>query len=138
MPFISSVSGSRSGRLFGLGAKPAKIGSISLVAGDASDSFSWSAPNANGLSITKYGYQTSTNDGSTWSSETEVLTTEAVLNTQYNTNSFKIRVRAYNSAGWGDYSDISSVATVAWTSNTGTETETDTRYSLWSRWVFYY
>ncbi len=96
------------------------------MAGDAIDMFSWSAPNANGIPITKYGYQTSTDNGSTWSSETEVLTTSAVLNTQYSTSSFRIRVRAFNAAGWGEYSNISTNGTLAWTANTGTDTQTDT------------
>ena len=126
MPFISSMAAGKGGKIFPLGAKPAVIGLIALTAGDATDTFSWSAPNNNGLAITKYGYQTSTNDGSSWSSEVEVLTTTAVISTQYSLSSFKIRVRSFNAAGWSDYSTISTVSTVAWTNNTGTETETDT------------
>ena len=122
MPFLGSVSGSRSGRLFPLGGKPAKVGALTLTAGDADDTFTWSAPNANGLPITKYGYQVSSDNGSTWYSavggtlngETEVSSASAVLSTQYSASSFKIRVRAYNPAGWGDYSTISTNATVAW------------------------
>ncbi len=96
-----------------------------MTAGDATDTFSWSPPQNNGLAITKYGYQTTTDNGSTWSSETEVLSTSAVLNTQYSLSSFKIRVRAFNAAGWGEYSNASS-GTVAWTNVTGTDTQTDT------------
>jgi hypothetical protein len=96
-----------------------------LTAGDATDTFSWSPPQNNGLAITKYGYQTTTDNGSTWSSETEVLSTSAILNTQYSLSSFKIRVRAFNAAGWGEYSNASS-GTVAWTNVTGTDTQTDT------------
>lgn len=114
MPFIGSVSGSRSGRLFPLGGKPAKVGALTLTAGDADDTFTWSAPNTNGLPITKYGYQTTTNNGTSWNAEVEVSTTSAILNTQYSTSSFKLRVRAFNAAGWGEYSDISTGATVAW------------------------
>lgn len=125
MPFIGSVGGSRSGRLFSIGAKPAIPNAASLTSGDATDTFSWSAPNNNGVPITKYGYQTSTNNGSTWSSETETASTSVVLNTQYSLSSYKIRVRAFNAVGWSDYSTASS-GTVAWTSNTGTDTETDT------------
>lgn len=124
MPFISSVGGSRSGRLFSIGAKPAVPGAPSLSAGNATDTFSWSAPNNNGVPITKYGYQTSTDNGSTWSSETETSSTSVVLNTQYSLNSYKIKVRAFNAVGWSDYSTASS-GTVAWTSVTGTDTETD-------------
>lgn len=114
MPFIGSVSGSRSGRLFPLGGKPAKVGALTLTAGDADDTFTWSAPNANGLPIIKYGYQTTTNNGTSWNAEVEVATASAILNTQYSTSSFKLRVRAFNAAGWGEYSDISTGATVAW------------------------
>lgn len=96
------------------GKVPDAVGSISLTAGDSTDTFSWSAPANGGLPITKYGYQTTTNNGSSWSSETEVLITSAVLTTQYSTSSSKIRVRAYNSLGWGSYSNISSSGTVAW------------------------
>jgi hypothetical protein len=44
-------------------------------------------------------------------------------------SSYKIRVRAYNAAGWGEYSNISTNATVAWFNNTGNvtpESQTDT------------
>lgn len=122
MPFIGSVGGSRSGRLFSIGAKPAVPGAPSLSAGDATDTFSWSAPNNNGVPITKYGYQTSTDGGSTWSAETETASTSVILNTQYSLSSYKIRVRAFNAVGWSDYSTASS-GTVAWTSNTGTDTQ---------------
>lgn len=87
---------------------------MTLTAGDAIDTFSWSAPNANGLPITKYGYQTTTNNGSSWNTEVEVSSASAVLSTQYSTSTFRIRVRAFNAAGWGDYSTISTDATVAW------------------------
>jgi hypothetical protein len=92
------------------------VGLIALTAGDAIDTFSWSPPQNNGLAITKYGYQTSTNNGSSWNTEVEVLTTSAVLNTQYSASSFKIRVRAFNAAGWGEYSTISSSGTGVWAS----------------------
>ena len=117
MPFISSIAAGKGGRIWALGGKPAVVGLIALTAGDATDTFSWSPPQNNGLAITKYGYQTTTNNGSTWSSETEVLSTSAILNTQYSLNSFKIRVRAFNAAGWGEYSTISSSGTAVWTSS---------------------
>ena len=53
------------------------------------------------------------------------MSTSAVLNTQYSLSSFKIRVRAFNAAGAGEYSNASS-GTVAWTNVTGTDTQTDT------------
>lgn len=134
MPFISSMAASKGGRLFGLGAKPAKIGNLTLTSGDATDTFSWSAPNANGLPIIKYGYQVSSDNGSTWYSavdgtlngETEVSNTSAILNTQYKLSSYKVRARAYNAAGWGEYSDISSSGTVVWVNNTGTQSQSQT------------
>lgn len=119
------MAAGKGGRLFGLGARPAKIGSPSLTAGDNTDTFSWSAPNNNGLPITKYGYQTSTDNGSNWSAETETANLSAVINTQYSTSAYKIRIRAFNAAGYGEYSDIST-GTAVWISNTGTETDTDT------------
>ena len=124
MPFIGSVSGSRSGRVFPLGGKPGVISSFTLTAGDANDTFSWSAPQNNGLPITKYSYQTSINNGSSWNTEVEVFTTSVVLSTQYSTNSFKIRARAYNSAGWGDYSDISTNGTAVWSFGSMTDSGT--------------
>ena len=44
------------------------------------------------------------------------MSTSAILNTQYSLNSFKIRVRAFNAAGWGEYSTISSSGTGVWSS----------------------
>ena len=44
----------------------------------------------------------------------EVSSASAVLSTQYSPSTFKIRVRAFNAAGWGEYSDISTSGTVAW------------------------
>lgn len=115
----------KGGRLFGLGAKPAKIGSPSLTAGDATDTFTWTAPNNNGLPITKYGYQTTTDNGSSWSAETETANISAIISTQYSTSSYKIRIRAFNAAGYGEYSDISS-GTEVWVSNPATVTQNQT------------
>ena len=47
------------------------------------------------------------------------------INVQNNTNSYKIRVRAFNAAGWGDYSTASTGST-AWVYETRNVTETDT------------
>ena len=101
---------------------PAKITSISLTAGNSNDTFSWTAPADNGRSITKYRYQVSSDNGANWYSaiggtlngETEVTSASAILATQYKLSSYKIRIKAYNEAGWSDYSDISTSATVAW------------------------
>jgi hypothetical protein len=93
-----------------------------LTAGNGTDTFSWTAPAKNGRDISKYGFQISSDNGSTWRStvngtlngETEVLTNSATIATQYKESSYKIRVRAYNEGGWGTYSDISTNGTVAW------------------------
>lgn len=85
----------------------------SLSDGCTTATFSWSAPDNGGLAITKYGWQYSTNNGSTWSSETETTSTSADIDVNNNTNSYIIRVRAYNILGWGDYSNNSSAST-AW------------------------
>lgn len=114
MPFLGSVSGARSGRIFSLGGKPAQISTPSLSDGCTTATFSWSAPQNNGIPITKYGYQTSSDNGSTWSAETETASTSFSLDVNNNVNSYKTRVRAYNAAGWGEYSSISS-GTTAWT-----------------------
>lgn len=76
--------------------------------------FTWTAPADNGAAITKYGYQTSTNGGSTWSAETETQALSVTIGNQYSATAYNVRVRAFNSIGWGSYSTASSANTV-WT-----------------------
>ena len=100
---------------------------VSLGTGaTTTDRFTWIAPADNGGAITKYGYQTSTDDGSTWSAETEQAGLTKDIDTAYTTSSYKLRVRAFNSAGWGPYSLKSTGGTGAWTSNTGTDSQSQT------------
>jgi hypothetical protein len=104
---------------------PSTPSAATLTAGDGTDTFTWVAPASNGSTITKYGYQVSTDNGSTWYSaiggtlngETETTDLSVALTTQYSTSTYKVRVRAFNdgtNGGWGDYSTISTDATVAW------------------------
>ena len=96
------------------GKVPDQVGNVSLSNGCTTATFSWSAPENGGLSITKYGWQYSTNNGSSWSTETETASTSSTIDVNNNTNSYVVRVRAFNSLGWGAYSAQSS-ATTAWT-----------------------
>lgn len=123
----------------GEGAESAEIGPFkpntvpstpappTLTPGDATDTFTWVAPASNGSTITKYGYQVSTDNGSTWYSaiggtlngETETANLSAVLATQYSLSSYKLRVRAFNNGsngGWSERSTISSSGTGVWAS----------------------
>lgn len=104
---------------------PDAVGAIILTAGDLIDTFSWSAPANNGAAITKYGYQVSADDGTSWYSaiggtlngESETTNLSIALATQNSTSSYKIRVRAFNNGtngGWGARSEKSTNATVAW------------------------
>ncbi len=96
------------------GKVPDQVSTPSLSDGCTTATFSWTAPENGGLPITKYGWQYSTNGGSTWSSETETVSTSAAIDINNNTNSYVIRVRAFNALGWGPYSAQSSGST-AWT-----------------------
>ena len=96
-----------------VGRVPNQVSTPSLSDGCTTATFSWTAPLNGGLSITKYGWQFSTNGGSTWSSETETTSTSASIDVNNNTNSYVVRVRAFNSLGWGPYSSQSAGST-AW------------------------
>ena len=116
---------------------PSTPAAATLTAGDATDTFTWTAPASNGSTITKYAYQVSTDNGSNWYStiggtlnaETETANLFVALATQHSLISYKLRVRAFNNGsngGYSSYSTISSSGTAVWTNNTGTETDTDT------------
>lgn len=118
-------------------AVPSTPSAATLTAGNTTDTFSWSAPASNGSTITKYGYQVSTDNGSSWydaiggtlNAETETANLSVVLATQYSLSSYKLKVRAFNdgtNGGFGPYSTISSSGTAVWINNTGTDTDTDT------------
>lgn len=106
---------------------PSAPSTATLTAGDATDTFTWSAPASNGSTITKYAYQVSTDNGSTWYStvdgtlngETETANLSVALATQYKASSYKLRVRAFNNGtngGFGSYSTISA-GTAVWISS---------------------
>ena len=106
---------------------PDPVGGITLTPGTGSstvDTFSWSAPASNGAAITKYGYQTTTNSGSTYATEIETASTSVAITTSYTASSYKIRIRAYNSVGWGPYSSISTSGTAAWALGAVTRSQT--------------
>ena len=116
---------------------PSTPSAATLTAGNATDTFTWTAPASNGSTITKYAYQVSTDSGSSWYSaiggtlngETETANLSVVLATQYILSSYKLRVRAFNNGtngGWSSHSTISSSGTAVWINNTGTDTDTDT------------
>jgi len=89
------------------------------------DTFTWVAPANNGSAITTYGYQTSTDNGSTWSAETYPYNSLTLgIETAYTSSSYKLRVRAYNAAGAGPYSTISTNGTGAWALGAITVTQT--------------
>lgn len=97
------------------------------------DTFTWIAPADNGGAITTYGYQISTDNGSSWGTEVVSNVLTYGINTAYTADRYSLRVRAYNSAGWGPYS-TNSAQTVRWELNPGTETQgpqtiTGTEYS---------
>lgn len=96
------------------GKVPDKTPTPTLSNGCTTATFSWTAPFNGGLTITQYGWQYSTDSGSTWSTESIVYTTSASIDVNNNTNSYIIRVRAFNVLGWGEYSD-NSPSTTAWT-----------------------
>jgi hypothetical protein len=95
-----------------------------ITDGCTTHTFPWTAGSNNGLSITNYRWQYSTDGGTTWSTATETASTSAGVTSStgnawadsHATSSYKVRAAAYNAAGWGDYSSAST-GTVAWTVN---------------------
>jgi hypothetical protein len=92
-----------------------------ITDGCTTHTFPWTAGANNGLAITKYAWQYSTDGGTSWSSATETTSAAAYISSSSGNNwgdfhtqsSYKVRAAAYNAAGWGSYSSASS-ATVAW------------------------
>ena len=97
-----------------------------ITAASSGDTFNWTAPANGSRAITGYVYQISTNDAA-FAAEVSVGSgvTSVAIGNQYSTSTFKIKVRAINDNGTSAFS-TTSANTVAWTSNTGTETDTDT------------
>lgn len=101
---------------------PAVTSMGTITDGCTTYTFPWTAGADNGLAITNYRWQYSTDGGSTWSSPpTETASATAsipssagTLRTDFHaTSSYKVRSAAYNAAGWGGYSSAST-ATTAW------------------------
>ena len=119
MPFLGSVSGARSGRIFSLGGKPNQVSTPTITIDNATTTtYTWSAPFNGGVPITKYGYRIYKDNGS---AGTEQFTADGSVLTysftsQYDTSVYKIDVRAYNPVGVGPWSSISS-NNVAWVEN---------------------
>jgi len=113
MPFISSMSASKGGRIWNLGAKPDQVPTPSSSSSDKNFTISWSAPSYNGGSpILGYKVQYSTDGGSTWSAAVNAgnVTSYSWTNA-LNGTSYVGRVLAYNAIGDGSYSSASSSRT---------------------------
>lgn len=106
---------------------PSAPATATLTAGTGAtttDTFTWVAPSTNGSAITTYGYQVSTDNGSSWGAEVVSNVLTYGINTAYTTTRYSLRVRAYNSAGWSAYS-TNSAQTAVWAPNAGTATDPD-------------
>jgi Fibronectin type III domain len=92
---------------------PSTASAPTVTAGDTQVAVSWSAPNANGCSITDYVVEYSSDNGTTWtafahttSSATSITVTGLTNNTAY-----KFHVAAVNCAGTATFSAASASAT---------------------------
>jgi hypothetical protein len=95
------------------------IGTMTLSTTSTVDSLAWTAPTSNGGSaITEYVYQTTTNDGSTFSGAISTGSTAVSRNFDpgYTNVITKVRVAAVNSLGTGPYSAVSAVGFGGWSS----------------------
>lgn len=119
MPFISSMSASKGGRIWNLGAKPDQVLTPSSSSSDKNFTISWSAPAFDGGSpILGYKVQFSTNGGSSWSTAVDAgNTTSYSWTNSLNGTSYVGRVLAYNAVGEGPYSSASTSRTPAFASN---------------------
>ena len=119
MPFVSSMSASKGGRVWPLGAKPDQVPTPSSSSSDKNFTISWSAPSNNGGSpILGYRVQFSTNGGSSWSSPVDAGNVSSYSWTNaLNGTSYIGRVLAYNAIGEGAYSSASTSRTPVFASN---------------------
>jgi subtilisin family serine protease len=88
---------------------------LTAVAGRLRLSLSWQAPVSNGgLSITDYAIETSTDSGATWSRFADSVTTATSSTlTVVGNVTYQVRVRAVNSAGLGEASNIAEATPTA-------------------------
>jgi predicted phage tail protein len=90
---------------------PSAPGNVSGVAGDRSVSLTWTAPTSNGGStITDYVIQYSSNNGTSWVTLSDGVSTvrSAVIAGLTNGTSYIFRVAASNSVGVGSYSAVTA------------------------------
>ena len=89
---------------------------LTAVAGRLRLTLSWLAPLSNGgLTITDYAIETSTDSGSTWTrfADNVSTATSATLTVPTGNVAYQVRVRAVNSAGLGDASNIAEATPTA-------------------------
>jgi formylglycine-generating enzyme required for sulfatase activity len=102
---------------------PDIVTGVSAVAGTNNATVSWNVPNNNGLDITNYDVQYSTDNGSSWSVSNDPLylfaddvsTTRSLTVTNLYPISHIFRVAAINSVGSGNYSSSSDSVIVSGT-----------------------
>ncbi len=95
---------------FGVPATPT---APSVTGGNAQVDVSWSAPSANGSTITSYHVQKTEDNGSNWSNAgtTTAPTTSLTVTGLTNGTEYKFRIAAQNARGLGSYSSASSGVT---------------------------
>ena len=90
--------------------------SLTAVAGRLRLTLSWLAPLSNGgFTITDYAIETSTDAGTTWTrfADSVSTATSATLTVPTGNVTYRVRVRAINSAGLGDASNIAEATPTA-------------------------
>ena len=88
-------------------ARPGKVTTPTVTAGDRSLSVSWTAPSNEGSAITKYEIQSKLATATSWRSDgtTTGTVTSKNISSLTNGSSYDVQVRACNIAGCGDWSD---------------------------------
>lgn len=94
---------------------PSQITDLAGTAGDTQVVLTWTAPAANGASITDYVVQYKLTSSGTWLtfSDGTSASTGATVTGLTNSSSYDFRVAAVNSAGTGTYSDTSTATPYA-------------------------
>lgn len=106
------------------GSAPSQVTGVSATPGDSEVALSWTAPEDGGVAITDYVIETSFDDGGTWVTVTDGVSTAttSTISSLANGTSVLFRVAAVNSVGSGTASDAVSAtpqATVTFDSNLG-------------------